>query len=81
MYSFSAVYKWPLYLIKDLYWCFIPFMCRHCKWLADCRKPFLQGRKCYHGCIVLNILRERRRERDREDYLNALVEYYNDRGL
>ncbi len=74
----SGYWKGTEYFFKDLYWCFIPLKCRHCKWLADCRKPFLQGRKCYNGCIELKILREQKRERDREDYLESLVKSYEE---
>lgn len=79
MYTFGMGYLWPFYLIGDCYWCFIPLKCRYCKWLTVCRKPFWQGRKCYHGCVELNILRQQRREREREDYLEALVEYTEQR--
>lgn len=72
--------KWeetfPISLILNCYWCFIPIKCRYCKWLTQCRKPFIQGRKCYNGCVELNILREQKRENDREDYLQALVKDY-----
>ena len=74
----SGYWKGIEYFFKDLYWCFIPLKCRHCKWLADCRKPFLQGRKYYNGCIELKILREQKRERDREDYLESLVKSYEE---
>jgi len=72
---FSILYKWPIFLVRDIYWCNIPLKCRSCKWLSACRKPFKEGRKCYHGCIELNMLRENSRKADREDYLNNLVEY------
>ena len=66
----------PIGFIWDYYWCFIPLKCRDCKWLTQCRKPFLQGRKCYNGCIELNILREQKKEREHEEHLNSLVDYY-----
>lgn len=75
MYPRSLDDMFPFSLIKDCYWCFIPLKCRSCKWLSQCRKPFLQGRKCYNGCVELNILRQQRRDEEREDYLNSLIEY------
>jgi len=67
------IYWYPLEFFVDCYWCFIPVKCRHCKWLGECRKPFLQGRKCYNGCIELKLLRKQKYKEDREDYLNSLV--------
>ena len=63
----------PFHFIADCYWCFIPLKCRDCKWLGECRKPFLQGRKCYNGCIELKLLRKQKAEQYREDYLNSLI--------
>ena len=78
MYPRSLDDMFPFSLIKDIYWCFIPLKCRYCKWLSQCRKPFLQGRKCYNGCVELNILREQDRQAAREDYINSLLEYVDD---
>lgn len=75
----SGYGKAPIHFIQDLYWCFIPLACRDCSFLEECRKPFLQGRKCYNGCIRLNFKRKMERERDREDYLENLVKYYEER--
>ena len=71
-------YTFPFSFISNCYWCFIPMKCRYCKWLTQCRKPFIQGRKCYNGCVELNILREQKRENEREDYLDTLVNYYEE---
>lgn len=69
------LYFWPIYLIQDIYWCFIPMNCRECMFLNDCRDTWWHGRKCFHGCVKLNIMRERKREEDREDYLENLLKY------
>lgn len=71
----KALYYWPFYLIKDIYWCFIPLNCRECDMLHQCRSGFFKDRKCYNGCIKLKLLRKREQEEDREDYINNLLEY------
>lgn len=72
-------YFWYIYLIIDIFWCFIPLNCRECRYLRECRAGFWKGRKCYKGCIKLNLLREREREEDREDYLENLLKYAEDK--
>ncbi len=67
-------------LIEDFYWCGIPLSCRECAFLERCRKGFWGRRKCYNGCLKLNWLRKQQRKRDREDYLNALVEQVEKEG-
>ena len=66
---------WFVYLIQDLYWRFIPLNCRCCIFLKQCRSGFFKGRKCYNGCIKLNILREQHKEEDFNDYFDSLLEY------
>lgn len=61
----------PYYLVVDIYWRFIPLNCRNCYELRNCRSGFKSGRKCYHGCVKMNRLKEQ----EREDYLDKLVEY------
>ena len=70
-------YTFPFSFFINCYWCFIPIKCRNCKWLTQCRKPSIEGRKCYNGCIELNILRERKKDNEREDYIQSLVDYYD----
>ena len=70
----------PLYpnlfhIIEGIYWLGIPLKCRSCKWLKDCRKPFIQGRRSHNGCIKAKLVETQRRERDREDYLDNLLKY------
>ncbi len=72
-------YFWYIYLIRDIFWCFIPLNCRECRYLRECRGGFWKGRKGYKGCIKLNLLREREREEDREDYLENLLKYAEDK--
>lgn len=83
MYGFGyRWYLWPFYLIKDIYWCFIPLKCRDCAFLEQCRKGFWKGRTCYSGCIKLNFARKRelkqKYEDDRLDYVDKLMEYCDD---
>lgn len=63
------------YLIKDIYWCFIPLYCRDCSFLEQCRKGFFHWRKCYNGCIKGNFERRLKREEEQQDYLDNLMEY------
>ena len=65
----------PFGLIKDIYWCFIPYTCRECMFLYNCRQSFWKGRKCYNGCIKYKYVARRTHEADREDYLDNLVKY------
>ena len=51
------VYRWPLELAKDIYWCFIPLVCRHCESLGICREGFRKRRKCKNGCLRLKAAR------------------------
>jgi len=37
----------------------LPYRCRSCELLGECRRPKEQGWKCYHGCIILNEERAR----------------------
>lgn len=62
-------------LIQDIYWCFIPMNCRECMLLNSCRDTWRHKRKCFHGCVKLNMLREKQREADREDYIESLLKY------
>ena len=59
----SGLWFWHT-LIRDIYWCGIPLGCRECAFLEVCRKGFWQGRKCYHGCIKLNRMRQHNYEED-----------------
>ncbi|MBR2507902.1 MAG: hypothetical protein IKB70_13710 [Bacilli bacterium] len=68
----------PIGLIKDIYWCFIPNNCRKCHHLKGCRKGFWKLRKCYNGCIKYKILSDGKKEEDRIDYINNLVGYVED---
>ncbi len=68
-------YNWPYYLLKDIYWRFIPLNCRECYYLSICRTGFWKGRKCLNGCIKLKILRDQGAEADREQYFESLLEY------
>lgn len=68
-------YFWPYYLIRDIYWCFIPLYCRDCAFLEQCRKGFFHGRKCYNGCIKINFTRKMKYKEEYEDYLDKLMEY------
>lgn len=72
------LYFWYVYLIQDIYWCFIPMNCRVCMFLNDCRDNWWHGRKCFNGCVKLNRMRERQRQEDREDYLENLMKYAED---
>lgn len=66
------LYYWPFYLIQDIYWCFIPYNCRECFLINQCRGGWLQWRKCYKGC--LKIRRAKMWEYE-EDKMKALLEY------
>lgn len=67
------------HLVCDIYYCFIPLVCRNCYYLSECRGSWFERRKCKNGCIKLNILRKRKYEQDREDKLNALVKDFKER--
>lgn len=71
------------YLLKDLYWCFIPLGCRECAFLEVCRYGFFRWRKCRNGCIKINRARkwEKQQEFDRlrEESFTALIEEANRR--
>lgn len=76
------MYRWyyfPFYLIRDIYWCFIPLNCRDCAFLERCRKGFFGGRKCYNGCIKINYAEKMKRKAkyqdEREDYIDNLLKY------
>ena len=68
-------YFLPIDYIIDCYWCNIPVACRKCDDLKECRKGFFQLRKCHNGCLKIKRRLEYRKESDREDYINSLIEY------
>jgi len=72
-------YLWPFYLIREIYWCFIPLGCRDCAFLEQCRKGFFKGRACYNGCIKIKFARKmewkQKFEEDRQDYIDKLMKY------
>ena len=71
------------YLIEDLFWCNIPYNCRDCIYLKECRQGFFKGRKCKNGCIKLNNRRrfvaKKYYDDLREDAFNALIDEANKR--
>lgn len=82
------MYRWyhlHFNLIRDIYWCFIPLICRDCDYLNLCRKGFCGGRKCYNGCIKINYSRKMERqanyEEDREDYIDNLIKYVDEKEI
>ena len=66
------LYFWPFYLIQDVFWCFIPYNCRECFLLSECRSGWFQGRKCYKGCLKI---RRAKMWENEEDKMKALLEY------
>lgn len=77
--SWQFYFDLPINIIKDIYWRGIPERCRDCSYVYVCRSGWKQGRKCHKGCVMLNNLREWKREADREDYMNNLVDYVEKR--
>lgn len=43
-----------------------------------CRKGRKDKFKCIHGCIILNNERARKREEEREDYIQGLLQYVDE---
>lgn len=75
--SWQFYFDLPINIIKDIYWRGIPERCRDCSYVYVCRSGWKQGRKCHKGCVMLNNLREWKREADREDYLDNLVAHFS----
>ena len=73
--SWHSYYTMPFQFIRDIYWRGIPERCRDCGYVYVCRSSWKQGRKCHNGCIMLNNVRDWKREEDRRDYTDNLVEY------
>jgi len=67
------------WLLKDIYWCFIPLTCRRCDDLPACRSSFWKGRKCLNGCIKAKRKEAYLRELDRKDYIDHLVKSFEER--
>ena len=66
---------WLIYLIQDIYWCFIPLNCRRCLYLRQCRFGVSKKRKCINGCVKLKLSAERKRKLSEEERINSLLEY------
>ena len=73
--SWQFYFDLPINIIKDIYWRGIPERCRDCSYVYVCRSGWKQGRKCHKGCVILNNLRAWKREQDRDDFMQNLVEY------
>lgn len=58
-----------------IYYCGIPKRCRSCDKRKECRYGILKLRKCKNGCIYAKEQWKLYYERQREDYLNGLMEY------
>lgn len=65
-------FYWPFYLIQDIYWCFIPYRCRECFLLDQCRGGWLEWRKCHKGCLKIRQVKIQQYE---EDKMNALIRF------
>lgn len=71
------IYRWPIDLVKGIYWCFIPLVCRDCYRLTVCREGFRKGRRCKNGCLRIKEVKKRQSaeyyNRLREEQLESLI--------
>lgn len=71
----TSFYFYLFKFIRDTYWCYIPYRCRECFCLTQCRYGFIKGRKCRNGCLKYKKLYKWKHKLEREDYLDNLVKY------